>query len=152
MKLNVKIFKKLLYSTLISGVIFSTVSHAQGLLDKVKVEEKKSLSLQIYDDILAPILNYDENAVTVKVLDDLSIFEGVNDYYRTENSNNYYKVPNPNFTGDFFPTQYDSDRDIYRVLGAKPEELLLKINVEVRLTPEYINKIETFLKENTQHN
>ena len=143
MKFHLNVCRRLFYATLTASMMFSTVSHAQGLLDKVNVQEEKSLSLQIYEDIFAPILNYDENAITVEVLDDLSIFEGNNEYWRTEN---------PNFNGEFYPPKYDSDRDIYRVLGAKSDELLLKVNIEVEITPEHIKKIDAFLNENSNYN
>ena len=139
MKLNVKICKKLLYSTLISGVIFSTVSHAQGLLDKLNVQDKNPLDYEIYEQIIEPLIDYDEKAVTVRVLDDLSIFQGHNEYLRHENAN---------YNGKYEKIIYDADKDIYRVLNAQGDNLLLQFNVEVTLTPDFIQKTQDFLTNN----
>jgi TPR repeat protein len=120
-KTNLEKVEKLIKAAEHRAVANKSPGSAQSLLDKLSISDEKAKSIEIYE-LLKPILLYDTNVVKVSVLDDIGIFNGINNGIRG-------------------PDDKD-DRDIRKWLNAKSGDILLKVNVQVDIAQDYVSKIK----------
>ena len=120
-------------STLSSALLFlfsMSIANATSLLDTLDIDSNQKLSDRL-NELIQPILSYDQNVVEVRVLDDIKLFDG-NDYA---------------FSGHPYAGSLNDDSNIYKWLSAKNDEYLVQLNIQVTIDDNYLNIIKSSLEE-----